>query len=247
MHLRGKAALVTGASRGIGRAIAEAFAREGAHVGVGYHANAAAARITAETITAAGGQATLHPFDVRDREAVDAAVRDFRKVVGRIDVLVNNAGIAGDDHALMMRSDAWSAVIDVDLTGAFHCSRAAAAEMMRARTGCIINVASVAGIRASPGQANYSAAKGGLIALTRTLAAEWGRYGIRVNAIVPGMIAAGIVERMNQRIVAGRLQQIPLGRLGTPEEIAGVATFVASDAARYVTGQAIVVDGGWSM
>lgn len=247
MQLQGRTVLVTGASRGIGSAIATACARAGAHVGIGYRSNADAARRTRDAITDLGGSATLHCFDVRDRAAVDAAVAAFAAEHGTLDVLVNNAGVAGDAFAFTMSVDAWNHVVEVDLTGPFHCARAAAATMMRARRGCIINIASVAGIRASPGQVNYSAAKGGLLAVTRTLAAELGRFGVRVNAVVPGMIATGMVERMDQRIVARRTEQIPLGRLGRAEEVASVVTFMASDAAAYITGQAIVVDGGWAM
>jgi 3-oxoacyl-[acyl-carrier protein] reductase len=247
MPLQGRTVLVTGASRGIGSAIALACARAGAHIGIGYRSNADAAQRTLDAVVALGGSATLHCFDVRDRAAVDAGVARFAAERGRLDVLVNNAGVAGDAFAFTMSVENWNRVLEVDLTGPFHCARAAAAAMMRSRSGCIINIASVAGVRASPGQANYSAAKGGLLAVTRTLAAELGRYGVRVNAVVPGMIAAGMVERMDPRVVARRTEQIPLGRLGRAEEVAGVVAFMASDAAAYITGQAIIVDGGWSM
>jgi 3-oxoacyl-[acyl-carrier protein] reductase len=227
--------------------MAVAFAREGAHVALGYHSHETAARGVLAAIGAEGGQASLHRFDVRDRHATEQALDRIAAEHHGLDVVVNNAGIAGDEYALTMSDEKWHRVIDVNLTGTFNCARAAARLMLAVRSGRIINIASVAGLRASPGQVNYAAAKGGVVAMTRTLAAELGPYGVLVNAVVPGLIAAGMGERLSARIVAERQQRIPLGRLGTAEEVANVVVFVASERAKYIVGQTIVVDGGLSL
>jgi 3-oxoacyl-[acyl-carrier protein] reductase len=226
--------------------MALAFARTGAHVGIGYRANESAARRTLDAIQDGGGCATLHRFDVRDRAATEHALAELASTKGGLEVVVNNAGIAGDDLALSMSDEKWNQVIAVNLTGAFNCARAAGAIMMRVRRGCIINIGSVAGLRAHRGQINYAASKAGLLAVTRTLAIELGRFGVRVNAVVPGLIAAGMGERMNPNVVQSARAGIPLERLGTAEEVAAVVVFLASPDAGYITGQAIVVDGGMS-
>jgi 3-oxoacyl-[acyl-carrier protein] reductase len=244
MRFAERVVLVTGASRGLGRAIAEAFAAEGAHVFLGYRARARDAAAALAAIEAAGGRATLLPFDVSDAAAATAAIEVIRAARGTLDVLVNNAGLARDNLLPMMSDDDWDQVVDVSLRGAFVCARAALGLLLASGRGAIVNVASVAGLRASPGQASYAAAKGGLIALTATLAAELGPRGVRVNAVVPGLLSTGMAARMDHRRRDARIAQIPLRRVGTGEEAARVALFLASDDASYVTGQALAVDGG---
>jgi 3-oxoacyl-[acyl-carrier protein] reductase len=236
--------VVTGASRGLGRAIAIAFAAEGAHVFIGYHSREDDAKRAAEMVQQAGGVATLLPFDVQDPASVDVAIERVLAERGQIDVLVNNAAIVQDAPFALMSRENWQQVIDVNLGGVFSCCRAVARSMMGKRKGIIVNVASVAGIHASPGQANYSAAKGGILALNRTLAVELARHGIRVNAVVPGLLSTGMAAKLDHRIAAQKKQMIPLGRFGTAEEVAGVVVFLASPEAAYIIGQAIVVDGG---
>ena len=243
MRFADRTVIVTGASRGVGRAIAVAFAAEGAHVVVGYRSRERDAQQTVEQL---GGRGTAMRFDVTDRAATTAAIDEVRAARGRIDVLVNNAGVSRDNLVALMTDEDWSDVVDVNLRGAFVCTKAVVAAMIAKGSGNIINVASVAGLRASPGQASYSASKGGLLALTRTLAAELGPRGIRVNAVVPGYLATGMAARMDRRRLDERVPQIPLGRVGTADEAARAVLFLASDDASYITGQALAVDGGMS-
>ena len=239
--------MVTGASRGLGQAIAHAFAADGAHVWVGHARNTAAADATVQAITAAGGSASALAFDVTDSAAVDKAVAAAIAERGGIDVLVHAAGVARDSLFALSEPEDWDEPIRVNLGGALRTSRAVVRSMMSAGRGAIILVSSIAGVRASPGQAGYSASKGGLEALTRTLAAELAPRGIRINAVVPGLCAAGMAQRLDRRIIADRVARIPLGRLGRADEIASVALFLASDAASYIVGQSIVVDGGLTL
>jgi 3-oxoacyl-[acyl-carrier protein] reductase len=239
--------VVTGASRGLGRSIAVAFGREGAHVYAGYRAQVAGAEQTLSELCGAGGSGAVLGFDVTRSEAVEAAVRRVVGERGRVDVWVNCAAVARDNLFPLMAAEEWSEPIDVNLNGVYHCCRAVARHMLACRSGAIINVASVAGIHASPGQAGYSASKGGLLALNRTLAAELGPYGVRVNAVVPGLLTTGMAARLNRGVLEEKRRHIPLGRLGSGEEVAEAVLFLASSAASYVIGQALVVDGGLTL
>jgi 3-oxoacyl-[acyl-carrier protein] reductase len=246
-RFEGATVLVTGASRGLGRAIAVAFAREGAFVWVGYRVQVAQAEQTLALLREAGGDGAAVALDVRDAEAVNAAVTGLLAQRPGLDVVVNNAGIARDALFPVMPRDSWQQVLATNLDGTFNVCRAVARPMMAKKRGAIVNVASVAGQRASVGQVNYAASKGGVLALTQSLAAELAPRGIRVNAVVPGLCAAGLVETLDRRVVDARKQHIPLGRLGTAEELAKAVLFLASDDAAYVVGQALVVDGGLTL
>lgn len=248
MLLEQRVALVTGGSRGIGRAVSLALAREGAKVVVNYAASAAAAAEVVAAIEAReGGEAYAVRADVAREDEVEAMVQDVIARFGRVDILVNNAGITRDTLLLRMKDPDWQAVMAVNLTGAFLCSRAVARSMVRNRRGKIINVTSVVGITGNAGQANYCAAKAGLIGLTKALARELASRSINVNAVAPGFIATdmtgGLPEQTKDRLLA----EIPLGRLGRPEDVAEAVVFLASPAADYITGQTIVVDGGMAM
>lgn len=237
---------MTGGSRGLGRAIARTFALQGAHVAIGYVRAVSAAEETGHLVQDAGGTASLHQVDVRDRAEVVSVIGKIEAEHG-LDVLVNNAGVVADDLALTMSEEMWQRVIDVNLNGTFHCARVAADLMVRRGGGAIVNVASVAALRASPGQVNYAAAKAGVLALTRTLASEVARYDVRVNAVVPGILDTGMGQRLNHAILRKTEQFIPARRPGTAEEVANAVEFLASDRARYVIGHALVVDGGLSL
>ncbi len=245
-RFEGRHVLVTGASRGLGRAVAVAFAREGARVGVGYRAQEADATETLAAVDAAGGRGEVVRFDVRDCAATEGAIAGFARG-GGLDVLVNNAAVVRDQFFAMMAPSEWEDVVVTNLTGTYHCCRAAIPFMLRRRRGAIVNVASVAGLRASPGQANYGAAKGGVLSLTATLAAELAPRGVRVNAVVPGVLATGMGERLDRRVAEQRRAAIPLGRFGEGDEVARAVVFLASDDSSYVVGQSLVVDGGLSL
>lgn len=245
-RFEGKKVFVTGASRGLGAAMARAFALEGANVWIGYRAREFEAKETVAAIEKEGGQAQCVGFDLRRPEEIEKA---FESVLqgGDLDVLVNNAAVSRDQPFALMDDSAWVDVIDTDLNGTARCCRAAVRAMWRARKGAIINVASVAGPMASPGQANYAASKGGILALTKTLAAELARYGIRVNAVVPGLIYAGMTTKLDARILDEKRKRIPAGRLGNADEVARAVLFLASDEASYIVGQALFVDGGLTL
>jgi 3-oxoacyl-[acyl-carrier protein] reductase len=239
--------LVTGASRGIGRAIACRFGRGGAKVGINYRQNASAAEATAAEVAALGGQALLLPGDASDGKDVSAIFAKLIEQWERIDVLVNNAGIVRDTLLLRMSDDDWDQVLDTNLRSAFLCTRAAMRHMLRQRAGRIINVASISGIRGNAGQANYAASKAGLIGLTKSVAREVASRGITVNAVAPGLIETDITTAMPEKARDALIEQIPLGRMGTPEEVAAAVEYLASADASYITGQAIVLDGGLAM
>ncbi len=244
MVLDGTVAVVTGGSRGIGRAVCLAFAAAGARVVVGYRSRSDAAEEVVSAIAARGGTAVAQGGDVSVRDDADALIGAARERFGRVDVLVNNAGLTRDGLLLRMRDEDWREVLKADLDGAFFCLRAAAKVMLKQRSGRIINVASVAGLVGNPGQANYSAAKAGLIGLTRTAAAELGPRQITVNAVAPGWIETDMTHSLPETLRRAALERIPLGRMGQPDDVAQAVLFLASPAAAYITGTVLVVDGG---
>ncbi len=244
-RLRDRVAIITGASRGIGRATALALAAEGAKVVVNYASSSAAAEEVVAAITDAGGSAIALQADVSKLEQVDALVNNSLEKFGRVDVLVNNAGITRDTLLLRMKPEDWQAVIDLNLTGVFLCTRAVSKLMLKQRSGRIINIASVAGQMGNPGQANYSAAKAGVIGFTKTVAKELASRGITVNAVAPGFIVTDMTSDLKSEEI---LKYIPLGRYGEPQEVAGMVRFLAADpASAYITGQVFNVDGGMVM
>ncbi|HIK11890.1 MAG TPA: 3-oxoacyl-[acyl-carrier-protein] reductase [Oscillatoriaceae cyanobacterium M33_DOE_052] len=244
--LPGKVALVTGASRGIGRAIALALAAEGAKVAVNYASSSGAADAVVAEITAAGGEAIALGADVSQPDQVDNLIAAVTNKWGQIDVLVNNAGITRDTLLLRMKLEDWQAVIDLNLTGVFLCCRAVSKIMLKQKSGRIVNITSVSGLMGNPGQANYSAAKAGVIGFTKTLAKEFASRGITVNAVAPGFIATDMTKDLKGAEEV--LKFIPLGRFGQAEEVAGMVRFLAADpAAAYITGQVMNVDGGMVM
>lgn len=245
-RFQGEGVIVTGASRGLGRSIAQAFGAEGARVGVGFRTRRDEAEETLALVETAGGSGEVLAMDVRDQGAVERAFKTFESSAP-LSVLVNCAAVVHDQMFPMMSATEWDAVIATNLTGTYRCCRAAVRPMMGRRSGAIVNVSSIGGVRASPGQTNYSASKAGVIGLTLTLAAELAPYGVRVNAVAPGLFTAGMGARLDRRIVEARGKTIPLGRFGKAEELANVVLFLASPAASYIVGQCIVVDGGMSL
>lgn len=245
--LTGKVAVVTGASRGIGRAIALELARRGAAVVVNYNQSAEAARAVAAEIEAGGGRAALFQADVSVAEQAGALIAFAVETFGDLHILVNNAGITRDMLVMMMSEEDWQVVLDTNLKSTFLCSKAAVKHMLRKRTGRIINIASVAGQMGNPGQTNYSASKAGQIGFTKALAREIAARGITVNAVAPGFIETDILQSMPAGALDAALKLVPLGRLGRPEEVAYAVAFLASDAAAYITGQVLGIDGGMAM
>ena len=231
---------MTGASRGIGAAIAKALADEGWPVGVNYRSDAAAAEKVVRSIEAAGGRALALQADVSDAGAVDALFTRLEEEFAPVLVLVNNAGVRADNLSPAMSDEEWQRVIDTNLSAAFRMTRRALRAMIRTRWGRIVNVASVAGQRAAPGQANYATAKAGLVALTKTVAAEVARRSVTVNAVAPGFVETDMTEGLDERL----LELVPARRMGTPEEVAACVRFLASEEAGYVTGTMLTVDGG---
>ncbi len=247
MRLEGKRAIVTGGSRGIGRAIALRLADEGADVAVCASRSLESAEAVAEEIRAKGRQAIATKGDVSKADEVDALVAEVLGGFETVDILVNNAGINRDGLLMRMKEEDWDAVLDVNLKGAFLCTKAISRSMMKARTGKIINVSSVVGLMGNAGQVNYSASKAGLIGLTKSTAKELAGRGITVNTVCPGFIPTDMTDGMPEQAKEALIGLIPLGRLGSTDDIAAAVAFLASDDAAYITGQSIVVDGGMVM
>ncbi|MFB4162628.1 3-oxoacyl-[acyl-carrier-protein] reductase [Alteribacillus sp. JSM 102045] len=245
--LKGKSALVTGASRGIGRAIALELAASGANVAVNYAGSAQKAEEVVAACKDQGVEAFSIQADVSKEEDVKAMIKEVTNVFGSIDILVNNAGITRDNIVMRLKEEDWDAVIDTNLKGVFQCAKAAARPMMKQRGGKIINIASVVGVLGNAGQANYTAAKAGVIGLTKSLAREFAPRSIQVNAVAPGFIATDMTEELQEDSKETLLQQIPLGTLGEPEDVAKTVRFLASEDAKYITGQTLHVDGGMAM
>lgn len=245
--LKDKVAVVTGGSRGIGRAIALEFAARGAAVVVNYNRSPEAANDVVKQIVDAGGKAVAFQADVSNFKQAEDLIKFAIETFGDLHILVNNAGITKDTLIMMMSEADWDAVIHTNLKSTFNCSKAAVKHMMRKRYGRIVNIASVAGQMGNAGQANYSASKGGQIAFTKALAREVASRGITVNAIAPGFVDTDILDAMSQETLESALKLVPLGRKGKPEEIAYAAAFLVSEQAAYITGQVLGVDGGMAM
>lgn len=245
--LNGKIAVVTGASRGIGKAIAMKFAQLGATVVINYNGSAQKAEEVKQSIIADGGRAVIKQCNVADYDACEAFIKEVIDQFGRIDILVNNAGITKDGLIMQMSEEDFTNVVDVNLKGTFHCIRFASRQMMKQRSGRIINMSSVVGISGNAGQINYAASKAGVIGMTKSAAKELASRGITVNAIAPGYIETDMTNVLSDKVKEETMKQIPLGRLGQTGDIAAAAAFLASDEAGYITGQVLAVDGGMAI
>lgn len=247
MRLVGKAAIVTGASRGIGREIALELAREGASVAVNYAGSEAKALEVVDEIKAMGRDAFVIQADVSSADSVTNMVKEAVERFGKLDILVNNAGITKDNLLMRMKESEWDDVININLKGVFLCTKAVTRQMMKQRNGRIINISSIVGVSGNPGQANYVAAKSGVIGLTKTTAKELSSRGITVNAIAPGFITTDMTDKLHEDVKSEMLKQIPLARFGEPKDIARTVVFLASEDGAYMTGQTLHVDGGMVM
>lgn len=235
--------LITGGARGIGQSLVEEFARAGHAVAFTFHSSSDAADTLVAQLTGEGHTARAYPCDVRDFAAVEQLIAQVEEDLGPIQTLVNNAGVRQDGAFHRMSPDAWKDVLDANLTGVFHCCRALGPQLIR-RGGAVVNMTSAAGVAGMPGQVNYCAAKAGVIGLTKALAKEWARLNVRVNAIAPGYIDAGMTESLGELKLKKLLAQVPMSKMGSAREVARLALFLASDDAGYITGQVIPVDGG---
>ncbi|MDO8945841.1 MAG: 3-oxoacyl-[acyl-carrier-protein] reductase [Desulfocapsaceae bacterium] len=247
MSLTGKTALVTGGSRGIGRAICQRVSDLGAHVYINYVSNPAAAEETKKIIQDAGGRADIICFDVADGEQVQEALKQIVTEAGSLDVLVNNAGITRDGLMARMKESDWDLVIDTNLKGAFLCAKAASRSMMKNKWGRIVNITSVIGFSGNAGQINYASAKAGLVGLTKSMAREFASRNITVNGVAPGYIVTDMTSSLSEEIQEKIKGEIPLAALGTPEDVAGAVAYLLGNDGRYVTGQVLHVNGGMYM
>ena len=242
--LTGKIAVVTGASRGIGKEIAKTLAAKGATVVVNYNGSAAKAEETVKEIEALGGKAEALQCNVSEYDKAAEMMEYVVKTYGRVDILVNNAGITRDNLLMKMSEEDFDAVLNTNLKGAFNCIKHISRQMLKQKSGHIVNISSVSGVMGNPGQANYAAAKAGIIGLTKTMAKELGSRGITVNAIAPGFIETDMTAVLSESVQQNIQAQIPLGHFGKPEDVAAAAAFLASEEAGYITGQVLSVDGG---
>ena len=247
MSLQGKCALVTGGSRGIGRAVCLELARQGARVAVNYAGNAAAAQETVEACRALGAEAFAIQADVAGAAESEAMVKEVLARFGRLDILVNNAGVTRDGLMLTMKEADWDAVLDTNLKGAFHCMKAVYRPMMKQKYGRVVNLSSIVGVRGNAGQANYAASKAGLIGLTKSMAKELAARNVTVNAVAPGFIDTDMTAALPEKAREAMLASIPMGRLGQAEDVARAVAFFAGDESAYVTGQVLCVDGGMAV
>lgn len=247
MSLKGKTALVTGASRGIGEEIAKTLAADGAFVVVNYNGSKEAAEQVVSEIRAQGGEAEAFGCNVSDFSAVAAMIKDIVEKHGSLDILVNNAGITRDNLIMKMKEEDFDSVISINLKGTFNTAKHAAKQMLRQKSGCIVNISSVSGVMGNAGQVNYAASKAGVIGLTKSLARELAPREIRVNAIAPGFVETDMTKQLSENVIEAGKSQIPFRRFGTPKEIAGAVKFLVSEEASYITGQVLHVDGGMAM
>ena len=247
MSLEGKVAVVTGGSRGIGRAISLRLAAMGALVYINFVSRPEAAEETRTLIESAGGAARIVAFDVAQPELIQTAFKQIADEAGRIDILINNAGITRDGLVARMKESDWDAVLDTNLKGAFFCAKAASKTMMKQRWGRIVNISSVIGFAGNAGQANYAAAKAGLVGITKAMARELASRNITVNSVAPGYIITDMTDALSEEVQTQLIKEIPLGLLGTPEDVAGAVAFLVSDDGRYMTGQTLHVNGGMYM
>jgi 3-oxoacyl-[acyl-carrier protein] reductase len=246
-QLPDKVAVITGGAKGIGRAIVLALAREGAHCAFTHTRSDEHARQLVDEVSRLGRRALSVKLDVRDFEGAKVLVEKVKESFGRLDILVNNAGITRDRTLMAMSREDWADVIETDLTGVFNTTRAAIITFLKQKSGCVVNISSVGGVRPLPGQVNYAAAKAGVIGFTKSLAREVAPYQVRVNAVAPGFIATEMTSRLPEKTQEAAIRMIPLGRFGTAEDVAAAVLFLASDAAIYIPGQVIQIDGGLAM
>lgn len=247
MHLTGKTAIVTGGSRGIGRAVSVALAKAGANVAIIYAGNTAAAEETKKLVERCGAKAELFQCDVADEASVASMVKNVKKDFGSLDILINNAGITRDGLLMIMKEEDWNAVLQTNLTGVYHCTKAVSRIMMKQKAGAIVNLTSVVGETGNAGQANYAAAKAGVIGFTKAVAKELASRHIRCNAVAPGYVETDMTAFLTEEGKDAMLKTIPLGRPASADDVAQAVLFLASDEASYITGQVLNVDGGMVM